>query len=97
MFRCSLMTVHRAQKRENDEKNHIEGRKRILSSEENEEIINWISKKTKTLCPPDRNELTQKAQNILEKRGENNILSRNWVDGFLSQNSFRSQITHLDL
>ena len=89
MFRCSLMTVHRAQKRENDEKNHIEGRKRILSSEENEEIINWISKKTKTLCPPDRNELTQKAQNILEKRGENNILSRNWVDGFLSQNSMR--------
>jgi len=61
MFRCSLMTVHRAQKRENDEKNHIEGRKRILSSEENEEIINWISKKTKILCPPDRNELTQKA------------------------------------
>ena len=49
-------------------------------------VFKWISKKTKLICLPDRSELTNKVQEIIEKRGHNIIISRNWADGFINQN-----------
>ena len=86
MFRCSTMAVFKARKREIYHQNITEGRPKIFHEEDREIVFKWISKKTKLMCPPDRSELKNKVQEIIEKKGHNIIISRNWFDGFIDQN-----------
>ena len=87
IFQCSKSTVIRAKNEDLSKKMVTMGAPTILDKNETDEILDWIKKRTNKLNPPTRCELSQKVQDILQEKGKKHNISKNWVDGFIQQNS----------
>ena len=77
LFNTSISTVRRALSSGDDTIfDQFPGGKSKLNSNQSDLLIKWIEKKTLNHDPPDRSEVTYKAQKILELDGIDKSLSR---------------------
>lgn len=85
----SMSTIRRArasQFEKEDENAKKRGRPRKLDSIAEPELVAWIKKESLNGHDPTRSEVTEKAQELLDKEGKGVELSRHWIDSFLGRN-----------
>lgn len=89
-FACSKSLVSKIFRETQDDEinqNPKFGAPHKLNDDENSLLLQWIMKRVENNDPPRRNDVSKKAQKIIIKQGRVDILSKNWVDNFVSENS----------